>query len=109
MMDKYLYIVDYWVPFPQSEYGGVINVVAKDDQECFDLCRELDDGYNDVHLNNHQLEILNEFTKKNLCINIEKIERKEILKLLNGELNFKNKNYKPKNLLLNKIKETIIN
>ena len=61
------------------------------------------------HLNNHQLEILNEFTKKNLCINIEKIERKEILKLLNGELNFKNKNYKPKNLLLNKIKETIIN
>ena len=52
LMDKYLYIVDYWVPFPQSEYGGEINVVAKDDQECFDLCRELDDGYNDVHLNN---------------------------------------------------------
>ena len=50
MMDKYLYIVDYWVPFPQSEYGGVINVVAKDDQECFDLCRELNDGYQDDHV-----------------------------------------------------------
>ena len=50
LMDKYLYIVDYWVPFPQSEYGGVINVVAKDDQECFDLCRELNDGYQDDHV-----------------------------------------------------------
>ena len=50
IMDKYLYIVDYWVPFPQSEYGGVINVVAKDDQECFDLCRELNDGYQDDHV-----------------------------------------------------------
>ena len=37
-MDKYLYIVDYWVPFPQSEYGGQVNVVAKSDQECFDFC-----------------------------------------------------------------------
>ena len=49
-MDKYLYIVDYWIQFPQSEYGGVINVVAKDAQECFDLCRELNDGYQDDHV-----------------------------------------------------------
>jgi len=31
---KYLYIVDYWVPFPSSEYGGVINVIAENDIEC---------------------------------------------------------------------------
>jgi hypothetical protein len=37
---KYLYIVDYWVPFPSSESGGVINVIAEDDQECFDLLSE---------------------------------------------------------------------
>ena len=48
-MDKYLYIVDYWVPFPQSEYGGQINVVAQSDQQCFDLCLGLDDGYDDDH------------------------------------------------------------
>ena len=47
LMDKYLYIVDYWVPFPQSEYGGQINVVAQSDQQCFDLCADLDDGYDD--------------------------------------------------------------
>ncbi len=36
-MAKQLYIVDYWVPFPQSEYGGVINVIADDDSEAFEL------------------------------------------------------------------------
>lgn len=32
---KTLYIVNYWVPFPASEYGGVQIVVASDDDECF--------------------------------------------------------------------------
>ena len=34
---KNLYIVDYWVPFPQSEYGGIINVIAETESEVFDL------------------------------------------------------------------------
>jgi len=38
--DKFLYVVDYWVPFPLSEYGGVINVIASSDQECFNLLSE---------------------------------------------------------------------
>jgi hypothetical protein len=29
-----LYIVDLWVPFPSSEYGGVQLVVAYSDAEC---------------------------------------------------------------------------
>ena len=37
---KSLYIVDYWVPFPQSEYGGLINLIAEDDEEAFDLLSE---------------------------------------------------------------------
>jgi hypothetical protein len=32
---KSLYIVDYWVPFPSSEYGGVINLIAENDTEAF--------------------------------------------------------------------------
>ena len=32
---KSLYIVDYWVPFPSSEYGGVINLIAESDTEAF--------------------------------------------------------------------------
>jgi len=37
---KFLYLVDYWVPFPASEYGGVISVVAENDNECHDLLLE---------------------------------------------------------------------
>ena len=35
--DKYLYILDYWVPFPASEYGGLITLIAEDNQEAFDI------------------------------------------------------------------------
>lgn len=53
---KYLYIVDYWVGFPSSEYGGVINVIAKDDNECHDLLLQwrddLEEGYDDRILAN---------------------------------------------------------
>ena len=32
---KALYIVDYWVPFPCSEYGGVVSLIAESDTEAF--------------------------------------------------------------------------
>jgi hypothetical protein len=37
---KSLYIVDYWVPFPSSEYGGLINLIAENDTEAFTLLSE---------------------------------------------------------------------
>ena len=40
---KSLYIIDYWVPFPRSEYGGLVNVIASNDQECFNLLSETDE------------------------------------------------------------------
>ena len=43
-MAKFLYIVDHYVPFPSSEYGGLWNVVAEDDDECFDLISAEDTG-----------------------------------------------------------------
>ena len=43
-MAKYLYIVNHYVPFPSSEYGGLWNVVAEDDDECFDLIIAEDSG-----------------------------------------------------------------
>ena len=41
-MAKFLYIVDHFVPFPQSEFGGVWNVVADSDEQCFDLITDDD-------------------------------------------------------------------
>jgi hypothetical protein len=46
---KYLYIINYWVPFPASEYGGVVSVVAEDDQECYNLVVEYDNEYYPEH------------------------------------------------------------
>lgn len=43
---KYLYIVDHFCPFPTSEYGGLWNVIAQDDEECFDLITEHDQEFN---------------------------------------------------------------
>lgn len=43
---KYLYLVDYWVPFPASEYGGVLSVIANNDNECHDLLLDWRDEYN---------------------------------------------------------------
>lgn len=42
---KYLYVVDYWVPFPTSEYGGVLNVIASNDVECHDLLLDWRDDF----------------------------------------------------------------
>jgi len=44
MAQKFLYIVEHYIPFPQSEYGGVWNVIAESDEECFDLITEDDSG-----------------------------------------------------------------
>ena len=47
---KYLYIVDYWVPFPSSEYGGLINLIAESDTEAFTILSQeqsFDDRYQD--------------------------------------------------------------
>lgn len=37
MTQKFLYIVDHAIQFPASEYGGIWNVIAENDDECFDL------------------------------------------------------------------------
>jgi hypothetical protein len=47
---KYLYIVDYWVPFPSSEYGGLINLIASSDSEAFEILsseQSFDNRYTD--------------------------------------------------------------
>ena len=35
-----IYVGNYWVPFPASEYGGTWTVIAKNDQQCIDLLKE---------------------------------------------------------------------
>ena len=60
MAQKFLYIVDHYVPFPSSEYGGIWNVVAEHDDECFDLISAEDDGnFDEKYYGNLRENILN--------------------------------------------------
>jgi len=66
---KYLYLIDYWVPFPASEYGGVLSVIAADDHECHDLLLNWRDEYIATHDNrimdrvvhSHKFVLANDF------------------------------------------------
>ena len=58
-MTKFLYIVEHFVPFPQSEYGGVWNVIGSDDDECFDLITERDQEFNVKYYGNLRNNIQN--------------------------------------------------
>jgi lipocalin len=47
---KSLYIVDYWVPFPTSEYGGVVSLIAENDTDAFTILSQepqFDENYVD--------------------------------------------------------------
>ena len=57
-MTKFFYIVDHYVPFPSSEYGGIWNVIAEDDDECFDLITGTDDGTHYKYYGNLRENIL---------------------------------------------------
>lgn len=39
-MKKFMYIGQYWIPFPSSEYGGSWSVIASDKNEVATLLRE---------------------------------------------------------------------
>ena len=59
MAPKFLYVVDHFVPFPTSEYGGIWNVVAEHDDECFDLIVDEDGGFNEQYYNRLRENIMN--------------------------------------------------
>jgi len=59
MTDKFLYVVDHYVPFPSSEYGGIWNVIAQDDNECFDLITAQDaSDFNEKYYSNLRENII---------------------------------------------------
>ena len=48
---KYLYIVEHFLPFPISQCSGIWNVIAKGDNECFDLIVAEDGNQYPEHYN----------------------------------------------------------
>ena len=58
-MTKYLFIVDEFVPFPSSQYGGIWNVIAENDDECFDLITDYDQEFNQKYYTELRENIIN--------------------------------------------------
>jgi hypothetical protein len=58
-----LYIVDHWMPFPSSEYGGVQCVVAYSDAECERILADSVDEYYRKDVPNYRERIANEIKK----------------------------------------------
>ena len=45
---KFLYLVDFWVPWPSSEYGGIVSLIAESNTEAFSILsqeKEYDNKY----------------------------------------------------------------
>jgi hypothetical protein len=55
---KYLYIIDYWVPFPSSEYGGLVNLIADSDGEAFQLLSD-EESFDERYQNRIMERIIN--------------------------------------------------
>ena len=55
---KSLYIVDYWVPFPSSEYGGLINLIAENDTEAFEILAN-ENSFDDRYTGNIMERVVN--------------------------------------------------
>ena len=52
--------MNHYVPFPQSEYGGLWNVIAENDDECFDLITKEDSGnFNEQYYEDLKENIIN--------------------------------------------------
>lgn len=49
MAQKFLYLVDFWVPFPTSEYSGLLAVIGKDDNEVHDILLGWRESYLDKY------------------------------------------------------------
>ena len=42
MTQKYFFVVDYFLPVSVSKLGGLLNVIAESEDECFDLIVQWD-------------------------------------------------------------------
>jgi len=47
---KYLYLIDFWVPYPSSEFGGLINLIAENDTEAFSILSQ-EGSYDERYVN----------------------------------------------------------
>lgn len=73
-MTKFIYVGDYWVPFPSSEYGGMWAVIASDEQECAEI------------LERNSISLFNKEYVSEISEAVEKARRFELAEDVESEL-----------------------
>ena len=59
---KFMYLVEHAITYPNSD-GGLWNVIAENDEECFDLITDRDDGnFNEKYYGDLRENIMNSRT-----------------------------------------------
>jgi len=58
-----LYIIDFWIPFPSSEYGGVIIVTANTEEEVIELLINHKEIKYNYHPSDNNIEKIKEAVK----------------------------------------------
>jgi hypothetical protein len=61
---KFIFIVQYWKDFPESEYGGVITTIASSDEECIEILSGFIRNDNDKHLISNKVKNAKKFELK---------------------------------------------
>jgi len=59
----YAYLVEYWVPFPSSEYGGIQIVIASSNADCISILEEHVSDYDKKAYPNYKTLIETEVIK----------------------------------------------
>ena len=57
--ESFIYILDYWASFPSSEYGGLVTLIAKNDQEAFDILSDEELDPDNAHIDKLMPNIIN--------------------------------------------------
>lgn len=70
-----VYIIDYWVPFPSSEYGGVVIVTATSIEDAIDVLKR----HSWMHGTDYEKEMIEE-VKNAKCYEIVGEHKSEIIK-----------------------------
>jgi hypothetical protein len=62
---KFIFIVEWWKDFPESEYGGIITIIASTDEECIEILTSFNRNARDSHLIPDKVKHAKKFELKN--------------------------------------------
>lgn len=61
---KFIFIVEWWKKYPESEYGGIFTIIASSNKECIEILTSFNRNANDKHLISNKVKNAKKFELK---------------------------------------------